>query len=165
MTTQNPSIYDLGAKPIDFAAACLLFKAPWWAKAPENVKFALSHHKIEINAFLNLTKPPPPEVKNRIGQRCHSSTVIGYAYRNDSLSPSASLRVRKNHRPELRSHRSQIWFVLFDNGSVQHVSNKTLNRWLKMDSISWSSVHYPKNSTTSPFILGHSLFNLTKDYE
>jgi hypothetical protein len=156
---QNPSIYDLGAKPIDFAAACLLFKASWWAKAPENVKFALSKHQIEINAFLSLTKQPPPEVANRIGERVHSCTVIGHSHRKRSESPSLRRRIRENHPPERIKHRHQVWFILFDNGSVQQVSSQTLNRWLKMDPISWSSVHYPKDSTTSPFIFGHSLFD------
>jgi len=31
-------LFTLGAEPVDLVAARLLFKSPWWAKAPEEIR-------------------------------------------------------------------------------------------------------------------------------
>lgn len=164
----------LGSEPINFVAACLLFKSPWWAKAPEEAKHILRRRTVEINVFLDLTKLPPVGTLNRIGERCHSSIVIGFShkvrrygkrFRNEGKLPG--VRSRKGGDKlafGLGLHRENtgleaLWYLLFADGTVQTIRSKTLNKWQKLGREEWVEKYWTPD--TSPesgrFILGKTI--------
>lgn len=75
---------ELGSEPVNLQAAVLLFKSPWWAFAPPEVRKVLERKEIKITAYLSVTRDPPPHVPNRIGERVQQVTVIGYSRRADA---------------------------------------------------------------------------------
>lgn len=173
MNDENSVLNDgLGSEPINFAAACLLFKSPWWAKAPEEVKRILRHCKIEINVFLNLTKPCPDGTKNRIGERCHSAIVIGFSHKGKKygkrLGPVRALPGMREHKsgPKFGADASArknegleaLWYLLLDNGTVKTIRSSTLNRWQKVPWDEWLNISAV--SSNKLFILGETIHGL-----
>ena len=151
----------LGVEPINFAAACLLFKSPWWAKAPQEAKHILRQCKVEVSVFVDLTKPAPAETTNRIGERCHRATVIGFAHKTRNLGKVIRTEGRL---PGVRSRKGgdklafglrgpggqrenvglrPVWYLLFDNGMIQLITSKTLNKWQRLGEEEWMKYHYP----------------------
>lgn len=148
---REPLSDGLGYEPINLVAACLLMKAPWWAKVPEEVKREIRTKKVEMRVFVEMTREAPERVRDRIGERLHGGTVIGYSRRRAVESAGGRRREREGHRPERIEHRWQLWWVMFDNGVVQEISTKTLNEWQREGAAEWRERHWPREGDKCVF--------------
>jgi len=147
-------LFTLGAEPVDLVAARLLFKSPWWAKAPEEIRLDQKKLETELEFFIDLFKAPPPEVPNRIGELCHDSMIIGYAWKGHRVykkgKPERKLTglkydcaTRKHQNEEMRKESNghlQVWYLLSSNGIVQAVRGNTINRWQRASNIEWEGI-------------------------
>ena len=126
----------MNATPVNLQASKMLWKSPWWAKAPPDVKEKVTKaaEVVTWEAFIDYFKAPPeksgtgnPAEDRRVSMiRRIDGTVeiiVGFAYRNARFRK----RARADGTTKIEPFYDYIWWAIRPDGSFAMVNPRRMN--------------------------------------
>jgi hypothetical protein len=116
---QNDALRLRYDKPIDRIAASLLYKAPWWAFAPEPIRRELKQFPPRVlpEDLVDICHCPPTGIKNHRFQHVGAYLVLGYAgFRLGSGGWVTNRYGTRKLRHRRKLHR---WWCVAPDGTVE----------------------------------------------